>query len=353
MKHDIKVKLYSDWLFESQRLEENRKIKEEPLLEKFSDFAKKLIVKFKKEGKNDTVADLEKLAEPENVEKVKKTLFQKGADFAKNVKEVVKRESRETKQAAKILMRMIRKEEVSDGEKKFLKQHAGDLAKVIPLVAISGIPVPFPITPLLIVVGKKYGFNILPRDQEHLLEEINEDVGVHEYGCAMLYYKLPEMKEIHESIDENDIYHGNEEDDRSYGLEKEAHTTLLYGLHDDEVDPEKIMETCVNCEYPNLTLMNVSTFENDKYDVLKFDVKGDILHELNGKLTKFPHTTDYPDYHPHSTIAYLKKGEGKKYVEMMEGREIEVEPDEIVYSRPDGTKVIRKVELLKSTQDEE
>jgi hypothetical protein len=58
----------------------------------------------------------------------------------------------------------------------------------------------------------------------------------------------------------------------------------------------------------------------DKYDVLKFDVRyptksGAFLHKINSKLQELPHTNGFPDYHPHSTIAYLKSGSGKKYIE--------------------------------------
>jgi hypothetical protein len=30
-------------------------------------------------------------------------------------------------------------------------------------------------------------------------------------------------------------------------------------------------------------------------------------------LKKFPFTSDYPDYHPHITLAFVKPGKGKKY----------------------------------------
>ena len=37
-----------------------------------------------------------------------------------------------------------------------------------------------------------------------------------DYGCVMLYYDFPKMGEIHEMIDDNDVYH--QEGDRSFGL---------------------------------------------------------------------------------------------------------------------------------------
>ena len=142
------------------------------IFEKFSDMVKKLVPGLKKDGEIEAAKELEQLDTPENVEKVKKNIFHRTADFAKDTWEATKRESKETKQAMKILQRMVKGEEVPDNEKKFLKAQSGDLIKGIAAVAISGLPVPFPITPLLIIVGKKYNFNVLPKDQQHLLDEI-------------------------------------------------------------------------------------------------------------------------------------------------------------------------------------
>ena len=80
----------------------------------------------------------------------------------------------ETKLALNILSRMIKGEEVSDKEKTFLKAQSKDLARIIPLVAISGIPIPIPLTPLLIMLGKKYGFDFMPKDHRGLLKDDEE-----------------------------------------------------------------------------------------------------------------------------------------------------------------------------------
>ena len=92
---------------------------------------------------------------------IKKSL-DKGSEFAHDVWSATKRESRETQEAVRILNMLIKGEVVSDTQKKFLRAQSIDLVKVIPIVAISGIPIPIPITPLLILLGKKVGFDILP-----------------------------------------------------------------------------------------------------------------------------------------------------------------------------------------------
>ena len=98
-------------------------------------------------------------------------LLKRGGDFANDVWDATKRESQETKLAIEILRRMLKGEEASDKEKEFVKRQSGDLARILPLVAISGLPIPIPITPLLIMLGKKYGFDFLPKDHRDLLKD--------------------------------------------------------------------------------------------------------------------------------------------------------------------------------------
>jgi len=159
-------------------------------------------------------------------------------------------------------------------------------------------------------------------------------------GCAMLYFDFPDMKEIHKMIDKKDIYKPKE-----YGLEDKPHCTLLYGF-DTNVKSGAVFDVIGNFTIPKLVLKNASLFENE-YDVLKFDVKDETktLHKINKRLCEcFPYENDYPNYHPHASISYLKKGTGKKYVNMLKGLQYEVIPDSVVYS-VDGKK--DKVKLTK------
>jgi hypothetical protein len=99
---------------------------------------------------------------------IARNLYKKGTDFTKSVIQGAKREGKETVQAVEILRKMIKGEDVSDKEIKFFKAQSVDLFKVLPLIAIQAIPVPIPITPLLIVLGKKYGFSVLPNSHEKI-----------------------------------------------------------------------------------------------------------------------------------------------------------------------------------------
>lgn len=168
--------------------------------------------------------------------------------------------------------------------------------------------------------------------EEFILEKEGD---TYDYGCAMLYFDFPQIKEIHDKIAEDDLY--TEEGDRTFGIEDEPHCTLLYGLHK-EVTPGMIKEIVKNFKFEACKAHNASLFENE-YDVLKFDIEGVNLHECNEALAELPHTNSFPDYHPHMTIAYIKKGLGEKYTKMLEDSAFDLVPTRIIYSTPEGDKI--------------
>lgn len=106
-------------------------------------------------------------------------------------------------------------------------------------------------------------------------------------------------------------------------LETDIHVTALYGLTNHEADP--VQKAIAGHGPVTITLGKVSAFTtNPDYDVLKVDVTGKALHDLNAKIAKLPNANTFPDYKPHVTIAYLKKGEAAKYVgdDRFEGKQL-------------------------------
>ncbi len=177
--------------------------------------------------------------------------------------------------------------------------------------------------------------NIKKTLRSHLLKEgAHKDSSGNKFGCVMILLSLD--KNNINIINDDDVY--EPEGETGFGKEKEQHVTILYGLHNDIPD-EDIENEIDEIKIPKIKLGKISSFENEKFDVLKYDVESDDLGKLNEKFKKFPNTNSYPDYHPHVTIAYVKKGSAKKYIDKLnEVSEIEVKPDEIVYSKANGTK---------------
>jgi hypothetical protein len=160
----------------------------------------------------------------------------------------------------------------------------------------------------------------------------------HDFNCVMLHFNFPEINKIEDMINPDDIYMP---EDSSYGLETDPHVTLLYGLHDG-VSIEDIKKVISKVTFDLCRIDNPSVFENEEYDVLKYDVEyatrgGAFLHKINNELKNFPYTSDFPEYHPHLTIAYLKSGRGEKYVEMIKGTTFTLSPKYVVYSKTNAT----------------
>lgn len=169
-----------------------------------------------------------------------------------------------------------------------------------------------------------------------LIDLLNENSSsTYDYGCVMLYFNFPEMNKIHDAIDPKDVY--TETGDKTYGLEDEPHTTLLYGLHP-EVSLDDVKKVLDSYTYYPCTIKNASLFENDQYDVLKFDVSGKSLHETNADLKQYPYTSNFPNYHPHMTIGYITSGQGARYAKMLKGVQYTLTPTHAIYSHPNGTK---------------
>jgi hypothetical protein len=168
---------------------------------------------------------------------------------------------------------------------------------------------------------------------------ISERSGVtYDYGCAMLYFSFDELKDVQSLIKPKDVYIDPEDD--SFGLEDEPHTTLLFGLHD-EVTKEHVESVLDDFTYSTCKVFNPSIFEGKKYDVLKFEVDGDYLHETNEALKHFPHISTHPTYNPHLTIGYITKGKGQYYADLLNKHKFNeywLAPQYAVYSTPDNGK---------------
>lgn len=186
-------------------------------------------------------------------------------------------------------------------------------------------------------------------------KQLNEKKKDQQYssGCIMGYFAIdPNYYKEYVNINEEDIYN-NEENE--YGIEIEPHCTVLYGLHDDEIDEDSVVKLFTIIKPFQVQLKEISLFENENFDVLKFDVSDEYLKIVNDVVSKqFPNTQTFPDYHAHCTIAYLKPGTGKNYVKQLE-QPIDIFIDKWVYSQSNGRKISidteGNIKILRSATD--
>lgn len=98
-------------------------------------------------------------------------------------------------------------------------------------------------------------------------------------------------------------------------LEHRPHVTVYYGA--DKRDREKIEKVVLDYGRPIRAMLGeFDTFEHDEHDVLFIKIIGDSFKELNKRIGELPHSrpSTHPVYKPHLTVAYLKKGTGRKYI---------------------------------------
>lgn len=132
-----------------------------------------------------------------------------------------------------------------------------------------------------------------------------------QYSCLMYEFPFWMAQRIIEwGVDHipNDALY-EEKEDPSYGRELKIHCTIFFGIHTN--DGELVKTLLCDEEAFSIKLGKTSYFENCKFDVVKIDVEGGNLYRLHDKIKTQLETTDpYPNYCPHVTIAYVKKGFG-------------------------------------------
>ena len=149
-------------------------------------------------------------------------------------------------------------------------------------------------------------------------ESVNETVDHHDYSNTQIKANKDVADEVIRfsmKIPENELY--TDPDDPQYGRELYPHITIKWGLTTN--DPKEIEDLLDDSVNPfQIVFGKVSMFsEDDKpYDVLKVDMdSGDNLQNLHDLFSTLENEDSHSDYIPHMTIAYVKKGEGKKYVD--------------------------------------
>lgn len=154
-----------------------------------------------------------------------------------------------------------------------------------------------------------------------------------------------------ETIPEDEIVHDSKDKAPSTkGIQLESHITLKYGLLTD--DFEEVKKALEGEKAPHIKFGKTSFFEPEgkDYDVIIIPVESEDLQKLNEKLCSQVEHEDlqFKEYHPHVTVAYIKKGLGKNYNEkdIITGEELDL--DVLTFSPKEGSK--QEMELGKVTE---
>jgi 2'-5' RNA ligase len=141
-----------------------------------------------------------------------------------------------------------------------------------------------------------------------------------------------------------DMLYKDPEDPDGFGFEKEVHVTVKFGLHEGEPS-EHLLRILEETQPFEIEIGPCTIFENELYDVVKFDVESDALRALNARISDELEVTDtYPDYHPHLTVAYVTKGTcndliGKPLVDPANAADFRFIVQSVVFSSKNKTKM--------------
>nr|DAT68082.1 MAG TPA: 2'-5' RNA ligase [Caudoviricetes sp.] len=133
-------------------------------------------------------------------------------------------------------------------------------------------------------------------------------------GCLMLSTPMMEqvVSRMHDDLERILLGHGYRRDE-DFEFDKYTHITVAFGINVG-TDINLIKEIIKNRpSYFQIT--ELSLFENDNFDIIKFDVMSSDLRILNHIIkSKMEVKSSYNEYHPHLTVAYVPKGMGMELI---------------------------------------
>jgi 2'-5' RNA ligase len=142
------------------------------------------------------------------------------------------------------------------------------------------------------------------------------------WAFLMLDVMIPrELQEIQNNLLVHDIY---DNEAHEYGIELEPHITI-YPCMDNDINILELLESLPKLFDFDLivsrdALSAFTDMEGKDYDVLKLDIKSTALNKLHDELAKkYVSHSEFKEYHPHITIAYIKKGLANKYIHQLSG----------------------------------
>lgn len=151
-----------------------------------------------------------------------------------------------------------------------------------------------------------------------LLSSLHLAAAEYDYAIVEAIYRADLNRQIlefiHEKIEPEDVSQGPE----GTGKEAKPHITILYGIKEHTPDTQKIQQVIQNHPAMNsVRWVGLDKFESSAYDVLIIKIDSPAGQELFKDFNNiYPDSMNsYPEYIPHTTLAYLKKGTADKYIE--------------------------------------
>jgi hypothetical protein len=130
-------------------------------------------------------------------------------------------------------------------------------------------------------------------------------------GCLMAVVNHEDQQHVlkfaRRMIPQKSLY--EEVGDESYGFDDCPHVTIKFGFNPD-LTHQQLNEVLRGMKKFDVTVRKMNQFTtNEDYDVVKFEIeKSPELMKLRELCDKFPNDDKFPNYNPHMTLGYVKKG---------------------------------------------
>jgi len=132
------------------------------------------------------------------------------------------------------------------------------------------------------------------------------------FSCVMAYVVNKKLRNaivsFFHSIPDELLFNGRDEDGDRFDKPPDPHVTILYGIKTSNIN--EIIKPFKDIHYISFKLGKVTFFDhsNKKWMVLKVEVQSNTLDMLNNRIKReLDFEKSFDEYHPHITIAYLKK----------------------------------------------
>jgi 2'-5' RNA ligase len=174
------------------------------------------------------------------------------------------------------------------------------------------------------------------------------------YGCLMLMMPVSIRSlamQIAAQINPDDLFEPGD-NWSSTAIVDDTHVTVKYGFLD-SVTPEQITPQIQGLLPLTVKIGDLSLFQNDDFDVLKLNVDGAELRQMNAIVSRLPNEDSHPVYNPHMTIAYLKPGMGAKYLSVTNPLKGVMTSGTLVYSDASETTTTIQGSVKKNSQQKQ
>jgi len=116
-----------------------------------------------------------------------------------------------------------------------------------------------------------------------------------------------------DNIPDEDLFESSGKDTSKYGREDRPHVTVKFGLTTS--DPDDVKKLLEGFGSVKVSFGKTSIFkESPEYDVVYVAIHSADIRELNEILSdNLENEDEHPEYRPHATVAYVRKGKGAQY----------------------------------------